>query len=298
MIACGSCASLIMLSGLPASGKSTKAMRMLREAKSPTIRVNKDLLRAMLHAGLPWEQGREGQTRDAEFAVADKMLSSGVSVIVDDTNLGTRHLSAWSALAEAHGLDLVVDFVDTPIEECIRRDSVRGAERVGRTVIVGMARQYLSRKEDGMDVVFDLDGTLADNSHRIPNPLPENFDWDATAPLAVNDKPIMRMLEQLMEHHRAGRRIIYLTGREESSRPYTEEWLRRHGLYDVSEMLIMRPTGDRRPASDFKAEAMRRYCHPHYVHAVYDDDLSVVDRLREFGFPAIHFDGFRADAAA
>jgi predicted kinase len=286
---------LTILSGLPASGKSTRARSLVEAAKAPTIRVNKDSLREMLHAGRPWSREQEEITRSAQFAIAARALANGVSVIVDDTNLGWRHQTGWAAIADDYGVTLEIDFVNTPFEECVRRDSVRGDARVGRTVIAGMARQYLSRKYDGVDVIFDLDGTLADSSHRMQARDQEDFDWDAAAAGIPNDKPIPKMIEVLMEHHRSGHRIIYMTGREESCRQLTEEWLRHHGLYEVAEMLVMRATGDRRPAPDVKLDMLERYCDPAQVSRIYDDDPLVVAFLRQYYMPHVELVGAMRD---
>lgn len=289
---------LVMLQGLPASGKSTRARKILSESSKPMIRVNKDCLREMLHPGLLWSREREHLVRMAEIHLADEALKSGVSVVVDDTNLGPAHLGTWSAMAESHGLTLEVDFVFTPVGECIRRDEVRGEKRVGRTVIAGMARQFLSYKDAGYDVVFDLDGTLADNSHRIPNPVPEGFDYEATAKHVVTDAPILSTVSALMDHHETyGDRIIILTGRAESGRQYTEEWLRLHGIYELCDMVIMRPDDDRRPAPDFKLAMLRKFCNQDNVRAIYDNDTEVVRHLLSEGYKAIVPDGLPMAAA-
>lgn len=55
-------AKLTIMRGLPASGKSTKAKELLSVGN--TVRINKDLLRTMLHFDT-FTGRNEGMTRDA-----------------------------------------------------------------------------------------------------------------------------------------------------------------------------------------------------------------------------------------
>lgn len=78
-----------MLSGLPASGKSTKAEELVKSMGN-AVRVNKDLIRTMLHFD-KWSGRNEGITKDIERQVAIQAITRhGMNVIVDDTNLGTN----------------------------------------------------------------------------------------------------------------------------------------------------------------------------------------------------------------
>ena len=48
-----------------------------------------------------------------------------------------------------------------------------------------------------MAYIFDIDGTLADCSHRLHYISGEHKDWDAFYKECVNDKPIMGVIEVL-----------------------------------------------------------------------------------------------------
>ena len=82
-------AKITMLSGLPASGKTTRAALLLKEYGN-AVRVNKDLLRKMLHNDI-WTGNNEKNTKNAEKALAIHFLLNGLNVIVDDTNMGQSH---------------------------------------------------------------------------------------------------------------------------------------------------------------------------------------------------------------
>jgi predicted secreted acid phosphatase len=125
-----------------------------------------------------------------------------------------------------------------------------------------------------MDIVFDIDGTLADASHRLPhitNPeQPKN--WDAFFDGAVNDTPIPEAWEILYSLLSQHNRIIFITGRPERLRTPTYNWLtdtycehRANSAWYWQEcpssrkpVLYMRGNGDRRPSSEVKRDLLQK----------------------------------------
>ena len=153
-----------MLSGLQASGKSTKAKETV--AQGNWVRLNKDLLRTMLHFD-KFSGHNEGLTIDAERALAKTFLNAGINVVVDDTNLGERHKQSWQALAIECHAKFESTFIDTELNECLNRNSNR-ANSVPSHVIVQTAMQYQMYPQPKKSfIICDLDGTLADITHRL-----------------------------------------------------------------------------------------------------------------------------------
>ena len=151
--------------GLPASGKSTKAKELV-ESYGNTVRLNRDLIRTMLHFD-KFTGRNEGMTVDAVRNLAAIFLKDGINVIIDDTNLSPGTLQSWKDLAKSMDAKLEYhDFFDVSVEECVNRDRNR-EKSVGEHVIKEMALRYLDYLK-GQDVILcDLDGTLADISHRL-----------------------------------------------------------------------------------------------------------------------------------
>ena len=132
---------IIMLKGLPGSGKTTWARQYIDEHPS-TARVNKDDLRAMLHNG-KYSNGRENFVLKVRDFIVDQALANGHDVVVDDTNCEPKHHARLEEIAAKHGATLEVkDFTDVPLETCIERD-LRRPNSVGERVIRRMHRQYL-----------------------------------------------------------------------------------------------------------------------------------------------------------
>jgi predicted kinase len=131
---------VIILKGLPGSGKSTWAKDLVHRARGHFKRINKDDLRAMIDAG-EWSPRNETfivRVRDQLLVAA---LAAGFSVIVDDTNFEPAHEKRIRELAAGRA-EVSVRMFDVPLEECIRRDALRPFP-VGETVIREMARDWL-----------------------------------------------------------------------------------------------------------------------------------------------------------
>ncbi|MEV5508545.1 hypothetical protein [Streptomyces orinoci] len=133
--------------------------------------------------------------------------------------------------------------------------------------------------------VFDLDGTLADVRHRLHLVRGVPRDWDAFFAAAPADPPLdegVRLALACARHSE----LAYLTGRPESCREDTVDWLARHSL--PAGRLLMRPEGDRRPARTLKPELLRGLAAQRPVTAVVDDDRQVCAAYEAAGFRVLH----------
>ncbi len=133
---------LIILRGLPASGKSTFATAWVEESPCERVRVNRDSIRRQL--GPYWVPSREGLVTDIENFMICSALSQEYDVVVDATNLrGTaRFTQLIKTLSVTVDLE-VKDFTDVPVEVCIERDRNR-PESVGEEVIRNFHKKYLN----------------------------------------------------------------------------------------------------------------------------------------------------------
>jgi predicted kinase len=99
--------ALIVLSGLPGTGKSLLAAGLSRQLGIPVLSVD-PIESAMLRAGL----AQSFETGLAAYlvveAIADGALALGQSAIVDAVNCVDEAKAMWRALAERHGAPLRV----------------------------------------------------------------------------------------------------------------------------------------------------------------------------------------------
>jgi beta-phosphoglucomutase-like phosphatase (HAD superfamily) len=148
-------------------------------------------------------------------------------------------------------------------------------------------------------VVWDLDGTLADDqarAHFVEVEAGAARDWRSYFDAIDQDPPIAASMEILRALHAQGIRIVFLTGRPEYTRPKTERWLRANGLTEYDD-LLMRPEGEYRPAGFFKVEVIEGLRGRYELVCAFEDRIDVADALREAGVPVFLY-GAGAEAAA
>lgn len=129
---------LIICQGLPGSGKSTWSRAWVEESPKTRVRVNRDDIRFQL--GPYWIPSREKLVTIIENSIIIESLFLNYSVVVDATNL--KGIQRFSNLVKGYGNNLniiIQSFLDVPIEECIRRDSLREKHlQVGPEIIKRM----------------------------------------------------------------------------------------------------------------------------------------------------------------
>lgn len=266
---------LVMMKGLPGSGKSTEAFRLVKEEGYK--RVNKDDLRAMIDGG-KWSKDNEPLIKSIEGEMTRILLKRGFNVVVDDTNFGWEE--SWEQIAKIYEADFEIKFIDTPIDECIKRDAKRGDKSVGAEVIFRMYNQYIlpnikkpRYNKDLPDAyIFDIDGTLAHMKGRKP------FDWGKVGEDSL-DENVAHVLDALRFQ---GRKILIVSGRSSIAKGETEQWLEENDIkYDA---LFMRPAGDNRKDAEIKKELYDNNIKDKYnVLGVFDDRDQVVSLWRSLG---------------
>ena len=98
---------LIVMSGLPGSGKSVIAERLAEQLKLPVLSVD-PIESAIIQAGIE----RSFETGVAAYLVAEALASEqlklGNSVIIDAVNAEEEGKDVWRGLAKKYGLALIV----------------------------------------------------------------------------------------------------------------------------------------------------------------------------------------------
>lgn len=136
--------------------------------------------------------------------------------------------------------------------------------------------------------VFDIDGVLADVSHRLHHVEAKPRDWQAFFAGAALDAPLRPGIELLLELA-SSHELRYLTGRPERLRTVTRSWLAEQGLPGAE--LAMRGNRDFRPARIFKRERLLAWLDAgEQIAVVVDDDPQVVAMLREIDLPVVAAD--------
>ena len=263
-------------SGIPASGKTTWAKE--QQKKDPNIiRVNKDSLREMLNDGRYSKTNEKFVLKVRDFIISEA-VNNGNNVIVDDTNLSSKHKDRITQLVKGSAIIKTKNF-DISLEECVERDLHR-KNSVGEKVIKDMYNQFVKKQEtiekiDGLPeaIIIDIDGTLAHmDNKRGP------YEYDK----AIDDR-LDKNVERILNFYRDdGYIIIILSGRDSKCRAVTEEWLYKNNIkYDY---LYMRKHGDERRDAIAKRELFDEHIRGKYnIDIIFDDRDQMIDCWREMG---------------
>ncbi|MBT6052467.1 MAG: AAA family ATPase [Candidatus Scalindua sp.] len=245
---------VIILRGLPASGKTSYAVDMMDKMPDTYKRVNRDSLRSMVDGGV-YSKGNEKIIKAIRDSLIFRYLDAGRSVFVDDTNLHSSNeehirkiVADYNILREVkHDVLVVVREFPTDVFDAIDRDALRtGSAHVGSKVIYDMYSRFLKKDEphdypeppgtvelvDGLPkaIICDLDGTMAFLKGRNP--------YDAST--CENDTYNAILGEILHVMDKQGYQIIFLSGRSEKYLSETRQFLKANLPFPHWKM-FMRP---------------------------------------------------------
>ena len=136
--------------------------------------------------------------------------------------------------------------------------------------------------------IFDIDGTLADGTHRVHHIMKKPKDWDTYFSLCLDDAPIAPVIHTLKALRAGGADIWYFSGRSDVVRYETAQWLVTHVGADPAHLdahLHMRPEKDHQPDDDLKRSWLLDMLpiDRERLIAIYDDRDRVVAMWRAMG---------------
>lgn len=128
-----------------------------------------------------------------------------------------------------------------------------------------------------MDIIFDIDGTLADATHRRHHLDKTPRDWDSFFAEQVEDTAIAPVATVFNALKNMGRThsIIFMTARPANYRRQTVDWLRAKSFWGRDTALYMRKENDRRDDDIVKRELLQE-CRADG----YNPKMAFEDRLR------------------
>ena len=117
---------LIIVCGLPGSGKSTTARRL--EDEHEAIRLCPDDWMAALAIDI-FDEPARGRIEQLQWSLAQRFLQLGRIVVIEWGNWRRDERDALRAAARAQGAAVELRFLDAPIDELWERVRVRDRER-------------------------------------------------------------------------------------------------------------------------------------------------------------------------
>jgi len=118
--------TLLVLIGLPGSGKSTYAKEWVKEDPENRIRYNNDDFRTMILK--TWESKPIKIVLDAKIAIRNSGMSMRLEIVVDNTNLMPYEIESYKVLVrDFPEYEVVLKIIDTPLEICKERNQARNS---------------------------------------------------------------------------------------------------------------------------------------------------------------------------
>lgn len=146
-----------------------------------------------------------------------------------------------------------------------------------------------------MVIIVDIDGTIADTKERARKYLETSpKDWDKFYDSCAEDKPIKGVIE-VVRHLEQNNGVIFVSGRRESCRKDTVEWINRNLPFLVDEYcysLYLRDNGDTRHDTVVKPELLERAFKEDRIDkskvlCILEDRNSMVRKWRELGYTCL-----------
>jgi hypothetical protein len=135
--------------------------------------------------------------------------------------------------------------------------------------------------------VVDIDGTIANLSHRLHFIEKKPADWDGFFAACMDDEPIHEVIDAVNLLYADGDNfVLMVTGRSDAIRNQTVEWMNLHGV--PCDALYMRKAGDRRPDNIVKGELLDQLLADFditesHISAALEDRDQVVKMYRDRG---------------
>ena len=322
--------NIIILQGISNSGKSTWTKQqegyhiISRDAIREFLLGGKENLQKYFSKGMDFQI--EEYITTLEEQILAKHISKNHKVIIDNCNLVKKYIQTYVNIFS--DFDYPIEEVEikkfpVELEEAIRRSKIRDEIPINENVIKKQFEQFKSACEiscsDFIDsnnkwiskrekkkwhyanfdvmpyktkfksyVICDLDGTSSHRQILQNNRFYMRSFYDYKS--AYYDRPdtIVRfILHSLFD---MGIKIIFVSGRKESSRKYTEAFIEDKLLFSKNDYkLFMREDGDNRSDDIVKYEIFNKYLRKlPGIFAVFDDRKRVIAMWEELGIKVIN----------
>jgi predicted kinase len=294
---------LILALGISGSGKTTWAKQWVKEDPIRRVRLNYDDIRCML--GEYWVPEREPLVKYIFDKSLVEAMELGYDIVIDNmSNLNSKHQAEYAKLVESHNdvytqsqYEIEHKWFITSVDVCIERDKNREVS-VGEKVIRQQWRKY--RNEIIQHGIKEMLSNQVKNNPMLPHCI--LVDMDATLCFNTNGRPfygpgadvgmrddipntnVIDLVKAYCTAYNCD--LIILTGRDESCREATMDWLNEHDLHPTE--LLMRPDGSYLRGDEQKKLIYEIKIKDKYnVDFVIDDSDKVVKMYRDLGLTVL-----------
>ncbi|QJT71800.1 polynucleotide kinase [Shewanella phage Thanatos-1] len=281
---------MILTQGCPGSGKSTWAQENCKPYNA--VIISRDDIRmslfGVLRSDYKYSKSSENLVSEVQYSSIKTAVKAGKSVIIADTNLNEKTVAVLKSIADEHELEFEIKRFELPYTKLKARNRMRGTNSVPESVLLSMyskmhPERYVGDPNLPKAVVFDLDGTLMDNSHRSP------FDFFK----CDEDAPVPHIVELFKMYQAQGYKVVCVSGRPSGDKNdptiFSKKTMASLNKADLQpDELFHRHWNDSREDSLVKQDILLNQLAKSYnVVLSVDDRDSVVEMWRRMGIPCL-----------
>lgn len=230
---------LILMVGLPGSGKTTLARQWARGEPNRIVTVSRDDIRQTIFNQYGIVKDHESLISSIEEDQVTRLLKAGLSVVVHDMNLRPKYRKRWFELCQKVGATFSLeDLTFVELEECLRQNQDRDLDQVvPEQIIIDNYNKFVKGKTlESYDettiprtefytpnfslpraVIVDIDGTVAEGK-TVRDP----YDTSKYH-LDLPNQPVIDLVQGL--YYEQGVKILFTSGRHNDFRDVTADWL-------------------------------------------------------------------------
>lgn len=139
---------IVVICGLPASGKSTFAEKYFKNEER--LRINRKEIRKfiyeMTHFNTPWNESLFNEKDEqlvwhVERKMFEHLLHQNKKILIDNTSITRDSRKKYTEIAQTNKKTIGAIFVNITIEDCIKNNDKKGEQKVPVNVITKLYSQ-------------------------------------------------------------------------------------------------------------------------------------------------------------
>lgn len=270
---------LIIIRGLPYSGKTNKAIELLKQHEN-IIRLSKEDLARMLFCNLDKAINIENKKYIVDLfnKAFNRAILSRKSIILDDINISDNAVKYYSFIAKQNNYKVEIVNNSIDLQQCLLQD-VLSNDPIGKERIKKLAINNINLSDDEF-IIYDLSCVLNnDERKKLCTDLSGNIEYDNfyDPQLVSMDILDVSISKSITRDYETGFKIVIITDIPES---LSNQVLKKLDHYDILfSSILFRDDLDKSDPSRAKINILKKYIDHELCVGLLTNDDYLIDNL-------------------